>query len=134
MSADAPQFVNLDHALKLHDYILVNYGGGMPGVRDRDLLESAIAAPQAAMSFGYLRAFPWEMAAAYLFHIARNHPFVDGNKRTALICMLTFLEMNDSPVQMRDAEKIDLACRAAKGEINAEDIAAFLQGCAEKKS
>ena len=133
MSADAPHFLALATVLQIHDDKIFRYGG-LPGIRNSDLLESAIAAPQAAMSFGYLRAFPWEMAAAYLFHIARNHPFVDGNKRTALACMLAFLEMNDSPTQISNAQAIDLACRAAKGEINAEDIAAFLQGCAEKKS
>ena len=133
MSADAPHFLALATVLQIHDDKIFRYGG-LPGIRDSDLLESAIAAPQAAMSFGYLRSFPWEMAAAYLFHIARNHPFLDGNKRTALACMLAFLEMNDSPMQISNAEAIDLACRAAKGEINAEDIAAFLQGCAEKKS
>lgn len=66
--------------------------GGRPGLRDRGLLESALARPRNLSAYGDPSAF--DLAAAYAFGIARNHPFVDGNKRTALIASVTFLELN----------------------------------------
>ena len=69
--------------------------GGSPGLRDENLLESAIAAPQATMTGRPLISDPIEIAAAYLFYLCRNHPFFDGNKRTALAACLVFLEKND---------------------------------------
>ena len=69
--------------------------GGAPGIRDQTLLEAAVAAPEATMMGKPLISDPIEIAAAYLFYICRNHPFIDGNKRTALACCLVFLEQND---------------------------------------
>jgi death-on-curing protein len=68
--------------------------GGSAGIRDEALLESAIAAPQATMMGRPLISDPVEIAAAYLFYLCQNHPFIDGNKRTALASCLVFLEMN----------------------------------------
>jgi death-on-curing protein len=68
--------------------------GGSAGIREEALLESAIAAPQATMMGKPLISHPLEMAAAYLFYLCQNHPFVDGNKRTALASCLVFLETN----------------------------------------
>jgi len=68
--------------------------GGSPGLRDRALLESAVAAPQATFGGEPLIRHPIEIAAAYLFYLCSNHPFVDGNKRTALASCLVFLELN----------------------------------------
>ena len=68
--------------------------GGATGIREETLLESAVAAPQASMMGQPLISDPIEIAAAYLFYICRNHPFIDGNKRTALAACLVFLEEN----------------------------------------
>jgi len=68
--------------------------GGARGIRDEALLESAVAAPQATMMGRPLISDPIEVAAAYLFYLCRNHPFIDGNKRTALATCLVFLESN----------------------------------------
>jgi len=93
----------LSHALKhltveavkaIHREVLIAHGGA-PGIRDQMLLESAVAAPQATMMGRPLISDPIEIAAAYLFYLCRNHPFVDGNKRTALAACLVFLEAND---------------------------------------
>jgi death-on-curing protein len=78
----------------IHTEVLRAHGGS-PGIRDRALLESAIAAPQATMMGQQLISEPIEIAAAYLFYICGNHPFVDGNKRTALAACLTFLAENN---------------------------------------
>ena len=78
----------------IHREVLAAHGGPH-GIRDEALLESAVAAPQATMMGQLLISEPVEVAAAYLFYLCRNHPFVDGNKRTALAACLVFLETND---------------------------------------
>jgi death-on-curing protein len=78
----------------IHAEVLAAHGGS-PGVRDEALLESAVAAPQATMRGQPLISSPVEIAAAYLFYLCRNDPFIDGNKRTALAACLVFLEIND---------------------------------------
>jgi death on curing protein len=78
----------------IHQEVLAAHGGA-PGIRDEMLLESAVAAPQATMMGEPLLSDPIEIAAAYLFYICGNHPFVDGNKRTALAACLVFLEVNE---------------------------------------
>ncbi|PYJ98000.1 MAG: type II toxin-antitoxin system death-on-curing family toxin [Verrucomicrobia bacterium] len=77
----------------IHQEVLRAHGGS-PGLRDESLLESAVAAPQATMLGQPLFTDPIEVAAAYLFYLCRNHPFVDGNKRTALATCLVFLSEN----------------------------------------
>jgi death on curing protein len=77
----------------IHAEVLAAHGGAA-GIRDETLLESAVAAPQASMMGQALISDPLEIAAAYLFYICRNHPFLDGNKRTALAACLVFLEEN----------------------------------------
>ena len=84
----------------IHREVLAAHGGGR-GLREEGLLESAVAAPQATMMGEALISDPVEIAAAYLFYLCRNHPFVDGNKRTALAACLVFLESNDL---LRDSE------------------------------
>ncbi len=78
----------------IHTEVLAAYGGA-EGIRDEALLESAVAAPQATMMGMPLITDPLEIGAAYLFYLCRNHPFLDGNKRTALAVCLVFLEQND---------------------------------------
>ena len=77
----------------IHSEVLAAHGGA-PGLRDETLLESAIAAAQATMLGEPLLADPVEIAAAYLFYLCRNHPFVDGNKRVGLATCLVFLSEN----------------------------------------
>lgn len=88
-----PRHLTVAAVLRIHEEVLAAHGG-QPGVRDGALLESAIAAPQATFEGEPLIADPVEVAAAYLFYPCRNHPFVDGNKRTALAAALIFLMAN----------------------------------------
>jgi death on curing protein len=101
----------------IHAEVLAAHGGAA-GLRDETLLESAIAAPQATMMGQPLISDPIEMAAAYLFYLCRNHPFVDGNKRTALAACLVFLEANgllpDIRLPTDDWEKFVLDVAASK--------------------
>ena len=78
----------------IHKEVLAAHGGAH-GIRDETLLESAVAAPQATMMGQPLISDPIEIAAAYLFYICGNHPFIDGNKRTALAACLVFLKQNN---------------------------------------
>lgn len=84
-----PVFLTLDEALDIHRDQIQRYGGSS-GIRDLGLLQSALAQPQAAFAGQFLHADLIEMAAAYLFHITQNHPFVDGNKRTGTAAALVF--------------------------------------------
>ena len=92
--------------------------GGAAGLRDETLLESAVAAPQATMMGHALISDPLEVAAAYLFYICRNHPFLDGNKRTALAACLVFLEENellfDRRLPINDWEDFVLAVTSSR--------------------
>ena len=86
-------FLTTEIVLAVHAAVLAQFGGA-PGLRDRALLESAVAAPQASFEGRSLYADLPEVAAAYLFYLCRNHPFVDGNKRAALGAALVFLRLN----------------------------------------
>lgn len=97
----------MEAVLAIHEEVLAAHGG-LGGLRDRALLESAVAAPQASFGGKPLIRDPIEVAAAYLFYVCRNHPFVDGNKRTALAAALVFLDANGLlPDPGAPARKID---------------------------
>src|ERR1039458_2422819 len=93
-----PKFLTLEQVLEIHRVQLDLYGG-QDGIRDLGSLESAVAQPEAGFGDQYLHPFPFGMAAAYAYHIAENQPFVDGNKRTALDCALTFLAANEIMIE-----------------------------------
>ena len=86
-------YLTVEAVKAIHAEVLAAHGGSA-GVREEALLESAVAAPQATMMGETLFTDPLEIAAAYLFYLCRNHPFVDGNKRTALATCLVFLSEN----------------------------------------
>ncbi len=86
-------FLSIGEVVEIHRDQVERYGGH-PGIRDNDLLCSAVAGTEATFSGKYLNVDLFEMAAAYIFYICQDHPFVDGNKRTALATGLVFLELN----------------------------------------
>jgi len=121
-----PLFLTVDEVLRLHDMQLELYGG-MAGVRDLGLLESAVATP--AMAFGgeFLHKDIFEMAAAYLFHLARNHAFADGNKRVALHASYVFLAMNGFRLEMESDALYDLTIAVATGVADKQEVAAVFR-------
>jgi death-on-curing protein len=121
-----PTFLALDEVLALHADQIRRYGG-RPGVRDLALLQSALATPQASFGQDYLHTGLYEMAAAYLFHIVRNHPFVDENKRTGLIAALAFLGLNGLTVTAAPGALFEMVMGAAAGSRSKAEIAVFLQ-------
>ncbi len=121
-----PHFLTLDQVLVLHDDQVELYGGSS-GIRDLDLLQSAIGTVSATFGGTFLHETFFEMAAAYLFHVSRNHPFLDGTKRTGLAAALTFLDMNDVEIAADDNELFDLALGVAEGRISKSEVAVFFQ-------
>jgi death-on-curing protein len=106
------RFPKLDQVLALHEDQISAYGG-TSGVRDLGLLESALAQPQATFAGELLHPTIYAQAAAYLYHISRNHPFIDGNKRTAFAVMETFLFLNGYEFTATDDQAYDLVLQVA---------------------
>lgn len=98
-----PRFLTIDEILEIHSS-QIDLFGGTAEVRDPALLESAVAQPQSSFGDQFLHKGLDEMAAAYLFRIVKNHPFVDGNRRTGTASAIVFLELNDV---LLDHEKLD---------------------------
>jgi death-on-curing protein len=121
-----PEFLDLSDVLDIHEAQIAAYGG-MAGVRDTGLLESAIAQPQASFGGQYVHESVFEMAAAYVFHLAKNHPFLDGNKRTALNAALTFLGLNGVDFPSPTDELYVLTLAVAEGRLQKAAIAAELE-------
>jgi death-on-curing protein len=120
-----PLFLTLDEALLIHADQVRRYGGSH-GVRDLGLLSSALAMPEASLGGLYLHPSLAEMAAAYLFHIAQNHPFLDGNKRSALAAALAFLWLNDQRLDADEDELTDLVMGVAAGRVGKAEVAVFI--------
>ena len=126
-TAQQPRFLSLDEVLGLHQRQIELYGGAT-GVRDLGLLQSAISLPAASFDGAWLHASLEEMAAAYLFHLAQNHPFVDGNKRTAAIAMIVFLVMNDLVPVFTADELVELTVGVASGSHSKAEVAVAIAG------
>lgn len=112
-------WVTLDVAIAAHREQLAEHGGG-DGVRDMTLLESAMARPQNVAAYGDPDVA--ELASSYAFGIARNHPFVDGNKRTAAVVSETFLMLNGHELTAGDAELVVTFLALAAGELPEEEL------------
>ena len=121
-----PLFLTLDEILTLHEDRIRKYGGSS-GVRDLGLLESAIGTVMATFGGEFLHETLFEMAAAYLYGICKNHPFVDGNKRTAVSAALVFLDMNGVEVAADENDFYDLVIAVAEGRVSKAEIAVFFQ-------
>lgn|SRR5574343_617561 len=111
--------------LAVHDEQLAEHGGG-PGVRDIGLFESALARPQQLAAYGTPDVS--DIAAAYGFGIARNHPFVDGNKRTAFVAVQLFMLLNGYRVVATGAEHVLTMLAVASGELSEAEFAVWLRG------
>lgn len=130
--SDAPDdgteivFLTVEVVLALHQRQLDRYGGGA-GLRDRGLLESAVAQAQASFADGYVHEGLFAMAAAYLFHIVSNHPFVDGNKRAGLLAAQVFLHLNGVVLLHASHAFYELTMGVASGHIDKASVARELE-------
>jgi death-on-curing protein len=123
--AHSPRFLTRDEVLSLHETAIDEHGGSH-GLRDPGLLESAIAMPAQAFAGQFAHLFPFEMAAAYAFHIAKNHPFVDGNKRTAFACANVFLRLNGWATICEPSQATEFTLQVATGTLDKQGAAIWL--------
>lgn len=121
------RFLGLEEVIALHAEQIERYGGA-PGVRDLGLLDSAVAAPESGFGGGFLHGTLPEMAAAYLFHLAKNHAFVDGNKRVAAAAMIMFVYLNDREIACDEDELVELTIGVALGTKTKAEVGVFLAG------
>jgi death-on-curing protein len=121
-----PVFLGLDEVIAIHADQIERYGG-LAGIRDMELLKSATAMPRAGFGGDYLHTDIFEMAAAYLLHIVRNHPFVDGNKRTGAVSAVVFLLLNRIELLTDEDSFERIVLMAAEGKMTKEEIARFFR-------
>lgn len=119
----APLFLTLAEVIDVHADQIARYGG-QGGLRDVGLLASALAQPEASFAGEWLHKGLQEMAAAYVYHLCQNHPFVDGNKRTALACALVFLELNGVGILDPKGLLKDAMLAVASGKMSKTELAA----------
>ena len=109
----------------LHADQIMEHGGSL-GIRDEGLLESALARPQQKWHYEP-RSDPATLAAAYAFGVAKNHPFIDGNKRAALVAAYTLLAVNGFELEAPEPEAVTLILGTADGSISEEDLASWIR-------
>ena len=119
-------FLDLDEVIEMHRDMLGRYGG-TGGIRDMGLLQSAVAMPQASFGGEYLHNDLFEMAAAYLFQLVQNHPFVDGNKRAGAAAALVFLKLNGVDVRVTNEALVQTVLAVAQGKLGKSGVAEFLR-------
>jgi len=121
------KYLTVKDVLLLHN-LAIDESGGSHGLRDLGLLESAVARPQA--SFGGEDLYPtiFIKAGALVHSLLRNHPFVDGNKRSSMYSAMTFLELNDYRFIAKQKEVVNFALKVENERLSVEDIAGWLKG------
>jgi len=119
-------FLALDEVIEIHKDQIQRYGGRI-GIRELELLKSSISMPAAGFGGEYLHTDISEMVAAYLFHIVRNHPFIDGNKRTGLVSALVFLILNGIELSADEHSLESMVISVAEGKIGKPEVAHFFR-------
>lgn len=123
---NGPHFLSVEDVLDIHADQIERYGGSL-GVRDVELLQSAVGMPEAGFGDQYLHTDLFEIAAAYLYHIVQNHPFIDGNKRTGAMAVFVFLNLNGSTLEATESTFEEIVLKAAQGQIDKPVIAEFFR-------
>ena len=121
-----PEFLTLAEIIEIHKNQIELYGGSH-GVRDMNLLQSAVAQPSASFGGQWLHETVFLMASAYAYHLSQNHPFIDGNKRTALAAALVFLEMNQIEILDPKQKLLSAMLKMADGKLKKDEFAQILQ-------
>ena len=119
-----PVFLTLAESIEIHEYQIKHFGG-TNGLRSLDLLKSAVGMPASTFNGKYLHPTIPDMAAAYLFHIVENHPFVDGNKRVGTMSALVFLELNGFDFDASDKELTGVVLQVAGGMMSKDGLSQF---------
>ena len=120
------RFILIDEVYEVYEYVSKEFGGDF-GIRDEGQLLSALDQPKAGIDGEYFHKDLYEMAAAYLYHVVQDHPFIDGNKRTGGMLALQFLGLNGIEVVTTDDEFQRMIEKVAKGELGKPEIAEFFR-------
>jgi death on curing protein len=120
------KYLTFEQVLKIHDAVIEKFGG-LQGIRDMNLLLSAIESPKAAMFGRDLYPTIYDKAATYLYHIVQSHPFNDANKRTGFGAAYLFLKANNIVILFDDVSFENLIIEVAKGKKTKEEISYFFQ-------
>ncbi len=120
------QFLSVEVVLQVHQRMIKEFGGTAE-VRDQGLLQSAVSMAQSQFGGEYLHKGLPAMAAAYLYHICSNHPFVDGNKRTALAAAELFILVNDQLLDTSNDELEEVTMAVAEGKMSKAEVTTFLE-------
>ena len=121
-----PLFLSFEDVGEIHADQIRRYGGGL-GIRDVELLHFALGMPEAGFGHQYLHADLFEMAAAYLYHIVQNHPFIDGNKRAGAMAAFVFLKLNGLMLEADESVFETLVLQVAQGQVGKDAIAEFFR-------
>lgn len=121
-----PVFLSLSEVLEIHQNQVARYGGAA-GIRDMELLKSALGIPSATFGGRFLHTDIHEMPAAYLFHLVKDHPFIDGNKRVGAVTALVFLELNGFDFDAPEDDFAEMVLAVARGELGKADVAVFIR-------
>lgn len=119
-----PEWVLRDTVLLLHEQSLAEHGGS-PGIRDEGLLDSALGKPRSSLGYGHPSIF--DLAASYVFGLVKNHPFLDGNKRTGFVVGALFLQLNGYYLTATEADAAIRTLALAAGEMTESAYAAWLE-------
>ena len=119
-------FLSLAEVLEIHQDQITRYGGAS-GIRDIEILKSAIGMPSATYGGQFLHTDIFEMAAAYLFHLVKNHPFVDGNKRAGAVAAFVFLTLNGFDFDAPEDDFAEMVLSVACGKLDKADVAVFIR-------
>jgi death-on-curing protein len=119
-------FLDQEDILLIHHNQIELYGG-QAGIRDQALLESAISQPQITFGEEFLHKDIYEMAAAYLFHLVQDHPFIDGNKRTGIMTAMIFLDFHQIELNCTNDELEEMVLNLAAGKVSKSEAALFFE-------
>jgi death on curing protein len=125
-------FLSIAEVIEIHQNQIILYGGEA-GIRDIGLLKSALGMPPATFGGEFLHTDIYEIAAAYLFHLVQNHPFIDGNKRVGAVSCLVFLALNGYLFNAPEKDFAEMVISVASGLISKTEIAAYIKKWACKE-
>jgi death-on-curing protein len=120
------KFIPKDIILFFHEQLVKIYGGSF-GIRDENLLDSALEQPKATYQGEYLHDSLLKMAATYGYHLCNNHPFIDGNKRIAFVAMDTFLQKNDLEITASEKDAYKMMIQVASGQLSKKELTLLLE-------
>lgn len=120
------RFLTFAEIIEIHRDQISRYGGTL-GIRDVELLKSAINIPMATYDGNFLHVGVFEMAAAYLYHLVSNHPFLDGNKRVGVVAALVFLLLNGFELDAPEDDLAEMVLSVARSELDKSEVACFIK-------